>query len=72
MTLVYQSTILTASPFLSVSMNHQEPHVAIGTSDGVVGSITTLLSHHISVIFMGHSFWWSLNYEASIKVVLCY
>lgn len=36
LTLVYQSPILTASPFLSVSMSLTEPHVAIGAADGVV------------------------------------
>lgn len=34
--LVYQSPIITASPFLSIAMSHQHPHVAIGTADGLV------------------------------------
>ncbi|XP_053373699.1 WD repeat-containing protein 27-like isoform X2 [Mercenaria mercenaria] len=36
LTLVYQSPILTASPFLSVAMNIHEPRVAIGAADGVI------------------------------------
>ncbi|KAK3591286.1 hypothetical protein CHS0354_004335 [Potamilus streckersoni] len=34
--LVYQSPIVTASPFLSLAMSLQQPHVAIGTADGQV------------------------------------
>ncbi|XP_060577930.1 WD repeat-containing protein 27-like isoform X2 [Ruditapes philippinarum] len=36
LTLVYQSPILTPSPFLSVAMNIHEPRVAIGAADGVI------------------------------------
>ncbi|XP_060081594.1 WD repeat-containing protein 27-like [Ylistrum balloti] len=34
--LVYQSPILTASPFISMAMNFSQPQVAIGTADGQV------------------------------------
>ncbi|XP_076099773.1 WD repeat-containing protein 27-like isoform X1 [Mytilus galloprovincialis] len=34
--LVYQSQIITASPFISMSMNIEKPQVAIGTADGQV------------------------------------
>lgn len=36
LSLVYQSTIITASPFLSMTMNLHMPQVAIGTADGIV------------------------------------
>ena len=36
LSLVYQSTIITASPFISMTMNLHVPQVAIGTADGVV------------------------------------
>lgn len=36
LSLVYQSTIITASPFISMSMNLHVPQVAIGTADGIV------------------------------------
>ncbi|KAL4238028.1 WD40 repeat-like protein [Mactra antiquata] len=36
LTLVYQSPILTASPFLSLSMCVDQPYTAIGAADGVV------------------------------------
>ncbi|XP_033734815.1 WD repeat-containing protein 27-like [Pecten maximus] len=35
-TLIYQSPILTASPFISMAMNLTQPQVAIGTADGQV------------------------------------
>ncbi|OWF38257.1 WD repeat-containing protein 27 [Mizuhopecten yessoensis] len=34
--LIYQSPILTASPFISMAMNLTQPQVAIGTADGQV------------------------------------
>ena len=37
--LVYQSPIITASPFLSLAMCQQHPHTAIGTADGLVSLI---------------------------------
>ncbi|XP_052273878.1 WD repeat-containing protein 27-like isoform X3 [Dreissena polymorpha] len=36
LTLVYQSPILTASPFLSMAMSLHDPRVAIGAADGMV------------------------------------
>jgi len=36
LTLVYQSPILTASPFLCLAMSYTEPRVAVGAADGVV------------------------------------
>ncbi|XP_061172644.1 WD repeat-containing protein 27-like isoform X2 [Saccostrea echinata] len=36
LSLVYQSTIITASPFISMTMNLHLPQVAIGTADGIV------------------------------------
>nr|XP_022329336.1 WD repeat-containing protein 27-like [Crassostrea virginica] len=36
LSLVYQSTIITASPFISMTMNLHVPQVAIGTADGIV------------------------------------
>lgn len=39
LTLVYQSPILTASPFLSIAMSSHQPYVAIGAADGVVSIV---------------------------------
>ena len=40
---MYQSPIITASPFLSLAMSYQQPHVVIGSADGLVSYFESVI-----------------------------
>ena len=52
-TLVYQSTIISASPFLCLAMNPLQEHFALGTADGQVRNCYVKIELEIYISGLG-------------------